>query len=139
MRRRGRVADMMAENFFQDVRSGSAGAQNPGRPPAEVTGVVKEIATEEEVRAALLALGDDGLELLELRAAGYRRLLPPGDVEDLVGEALRRGPPGWPEGAEGGTVFGVFLQKKRRNPPGEGKRKPPGKPPNRDRKTKEHG
>ena len=51
---------------------------------------MKEIATEEEVRAALLALGDDGLELLELRAAGYRRLLPPEDVEDLVGEALRR-------------------------------------------------
>lgn len=51
---------------------------------------MKEIATEDEVRAALLALGDDALEVLTLRAAGYRRLLPPEDVEDLVGETLQR-------------------------------------------------
>jgi DNA-directed RNA polymerase specialized sigma24 family protein len=59
-------------------------------PPAEAGDAVKEIATEDEVRAALLALGDDALQGLELRAAGYRRLLPPKDVEELVGETLRR-------------------------------------------------
>jgi DNA-directed RNA polymerase specialized sigma24 family protein len=81
---------MTAENFFEDVRSVSDGAQNPERTPAEATGAVKEIATEDEVRAALLALGDDALEVLTLRAASYGRLLPPEDVVDLVGETLRR-------------------------------------------------
>jgi len=90
MRRRGKIADVTAKNFSEDVRSTPAGAQNPERPPAEATGAVKEIATEDDVRAALLALGDDALEVLALRAAAYRRLLPPEDVEDLVGETLRR-------------------------------------------------
>jgi DNA-directed RNA polymerase specialized sigma24 family protein len=90
MRGTGNVADMIDENFCEGVRKPAGGAQDEKNAPAEVVAAVRDIATEDEVRAALFALDDDALGRLELRAAAYRRMLPAEDVEELVGETLRR-------------------------------------------------
>jgi DNA-directed RNA polymerase specialized sigma24 family protein len=81
---------MTNENFSEAVRKTPARAQKEERPPAETVAAVREIATEDEVRAQLLALDDDALHRLELGAARYRRMLPRQDVEELVNETLRR-------------------------------------------------
>jgi DNA-directed RNA polymerase specialized sigma24 family protein len=73
-----------------------------------VVAAVRDIATEDEVRAALFALDDDALARLELRAAAYRRVLPAEDVEELVAETLRRVLDGcrkWPKH----VAFTAFL------------------------------
>jgi DNA-directed RNA polymerase specialized sigma24 family protein len=90
---------MKDENFRAGVRKPPADAQNEGRPSAAVA-ALREIATEDEVRALLLALDDDALHRLELSAARYRRMLPRQDVEELVNETLRRALDGdrkWPK------------------------------------------
>lgn len=51
---------------------------------------MRDIASEDEVRAALFALNDHALGWLELRAGAYRRILPAEDVEELVNETLLR-------------------------------------------------
>jgi len=91
---------MRNENFSDGVRNLPAGAQNKGGPSAAAVAAVREIATEDEVRAQLLALDNDALHRLQLSAARYRRMLPPGDVEELVNETLQRALEGdrkWPK------------------------------------------
>jgi DNA-directed RNA polymerase specialized sigma24 family protein len=100
MRAWGSVADMKNENFSEGVRKTPADAQNEKSSVAEAVAAVREIATEDEVRAQLLALDEDALYRLELRAVGYRRMLPRQDVEELVNETLRRALEGcrkWPK------------------------------------------
>ena len=92
--RRGGIKRSISEDGdsrrIAEGRDGAAGGRiesearvgaHDARPGVSVTRSQNEI---------LLALGDDALEVLALRAAAYRRLLPPEDVEDLVGETLRR-------------------------------------------------
>lgn len=81
---------MTNENFSEAVRKTPDGAQKEERPSAETVAAVGEIATEDEVRAQLLALDDDALHRLELGAARYRRMLPRQGVGELVNETLRR-------------------------------------------------
>jgi DNA-directed RNA polymerase specialized sigma24 family protein len=90
MRGTDNVADMTDENFTAGVRKPAAGAQNEKNAPAEVVAAVRDIANEDDVRAALFALDDDALDRLELRAAAYRQMLPAEDVQELVNETLRR-------------------------------------------------
>jgi DNA-directed RNA polymerase specialized sigma24 family protein len=97
MRAWGGVADMKNEILSEGVRKTPAGAQNEKSSAAEA---VREIATEDKVRAQLLAVDEDALYRLELGAAGYRRMLPRQDVEELVNETLRRALEGcrkWPK------------------------------------------
>ena len=99
---------MKNENFSEGVRKTPASAQNEKSSSAGAIVSLREIATEDEVRAQLLALDDDALYRLELRVAGYRRMLPRQDVEELVNEALRRALEGcrkWPKD----VPFMVFL------------------------------
>jgi RNA polymerase sigma factor (sigma-70 family) len=90
MRVRGGIADMKTEIFPEDVRTAPAAAQQEEKCLAETPAGARDIASEDEVRAKLLALDDDAMGRLELKAATYRRMLPQQDVDDLVNEALRR-------------------------------------------------
>jgi RNA polymerase sigma factor (sigma-70 family) len=99
---------MKTEIFSEDVRKASAAAQQEEKRLAETPAGTRDIASEDEVRAQLLALDDDALGRLELKAAAYRRMLPKEDVDDLVNEALRRVLDGcrkWPKD----VAFMAFL------------------------------
>jgi RNA polymerase sigma factor (sigma-70 family) len=108
MRVRGGNADMKTEIFSEDVRKAPVAAQQEEKRLAETPAGARDIASEDEVRAQLLALDDDALDRLEVRAAAYRRILTQQDVDDLVNEALRRVLDGcrkWPKD----VAFMAFL------------------------------
>jgi DNA-directed RNA polymerase specialized sigma24 family protein len=108
MRVGGGIADMKTEIFSEDVRKAPATAQQEEKRLAETPAGARDIASEDEVRAQLLALDDDAMGRLELKAATYRRMLPQQDVDDLVNETLRRVLDGcrkWPKD----VAFMAFL------------------------------
>jgi DNA-directed RNA polymerase specialized sigma24 family protein len=116
MRVRDGIADMKTEIFSQDVRKAPAAAQQEEKRLAETPAGARDIASEDEVRSQLLALDDDALDRLEVRAAAYRRILTQQDVDDLVNEALRRVLDGcrkWPKD----VAFMAFRKRNRREVP----------------------